>query len=243
MLVRRPFSVARCFQPHGTVSAIDVIYKRVGRGTKLMNKLRQGDELDIIGPLGHGFERFRDKRNHVLLAGGVGAAGLFMLGEEISYAVPEQDFKLYSLLGTETRKNLILENEFTALNGRVLVSTDDGTKGYHGTVIEMLQDAIKREEISSDCAIYACGPEPMLRALDTLCRGFQIPAQVLIEKRMLCGIGACLVCVCKVDEGNVRKYRDLKSSHMQFNPREKYGYALVCKDGPVFHIDEVIFDE
>ena len=70
-----------------------------------------------------------------------------------------------------------------------------------------------------------------------------IPTQVSIERQMICGHGACLSCSCKVDKIGVLKHRDLKASHIQFTAEEEFGYATVCKDGPVFHIDEVVFDE
>ena len=240
---RRPFSVFRCVRLDGIALGIQVVYKVVGRGTRLMTSLRRGDELDIIGPLGHAFEWHHDKKIHNLLAGGIGAAGLFMLGEEISKTVREHGLELNILLGDKTKKNIIMEKEFRALNGKVLVSTDDGTYGYHGSVTEMLKDAIDREEISPNCAIYACGPEPMYKALSLTCQQYNIPAQIAMERHMMCGIGACLMCTCYVDKKIVLKYRDLTSSHILFGPEKEYGHALVCRDGPVFNIGEVIFDE
>lgn len=242
-LFRRPLSVFRRIMLDRGALGIQVVYKVVGRGTKLMTNLRQGDELDIIGPLGHGFQWQRDKKVHILLAGGIGSASLFMLGEEISKVVKEYGLELYILLGAETQKTLVLEKEFTTLNGEILVSTDDGTYGYKGFVTDMLKDAIDRQKISSDCAIYACGPELMFKALSQICKQYDIPAQVSLERPMMCGIGACLSCVCKVDKNSMLKHRDIKSSHIQFIPEEDFGYALVCKDGPVFDIEEVIFDE
>ncbi len=242
-LFRRPFSVFRLVKLDGGDLGIEVVYKVVGRGTRLMTNLRQGGELDIIGPLGHGFEWCRDKKTHILLAGGIGSAGLFMLGEQLSEAVSEYGLELNILLGAETKKTLILEKEFRTFNGKVLVSTDDGTYGYEGSVVEMLRDAIDGGRIHTDCAIYACGPEPMYKRLASICQQYGIVAQVSMERHMMCGIGACLVCVCKVDKNSTLKYRDVASSHIQVFPEEEFGYALVCKDGPVFNIDEVIFNE
>jgi dihydroorotate dehydrogenase electron transfer subunit len=241
-LFRRPFSVFRRVMLDQNSLGIEVVYKVVGRGTQYMTHLKQGDGLDIIGPLGHGFEWHRDRKTHILVGGGTGSASLFMLGEEISKAAKEDGLELFIFLGAETEKSLILEREFKKLNGKVVVSTDDGTYGYHGLVTEVLKDAINEGKIPSDCAIYASGPEPMLKALAPICQQYRIPAQISMERHMMCGIGGCFVCVCKVDKNQVLKYRDLKSSHIQFSP-EQWGYALVCKDGPVFYIDEVIFDE
>jgi len=160
-LFRRPFSVFRRVKKDSSYYGIEVVYEVVGKGTRLMTNLRQGDELDVIGPLGHGFEWYRDKKVHVLLSSETGAAGLFMLGEEISKAVDEYGLELNILLDAKTKKTFILEKEFRTLNGKVLVSTHDGTYGYQGYVTEMLKESIESGEISPDCAIYACGPELM----------------------------------------------------------------------------------
>jgi len=241
-LSRRPFSVFRRVKDNQKFAGIEIIYKIVGRGTRLMKDLKKGDQLDIIGPLGHGFELVRDRRIHILVAGGTGSACLFMLAEKISKAAGKNGHELNILLGAETKESILLEKEFKKLNGKVMASTDDGTYGYHGLVTDMLKDALDSKRISSNCAIYASGPEPMLKALVPICRQYGIPTQVSIERHMMCGIGGCFVCVCKVDKKGVLKYRDLESSHIQFSPDE-WGYALVCKDGPVFRIDEVVFDE
>jgi len=237
-LFRRPFSVFRRVKLGDTLG-IEVVYKVIGRGTGLMTELRKGDQIDIIGPLGHGFEFHREKSVQVLVAGGTGAACLFLLAEEISKA----GFQPKILLGADTKASIILKKEFASLKGEVMVSTDDGTQGYHGLVTEMLGKALDRGKISSDCVVYSSGPEPMLKALAAVCQKYHILAQVSMERHMMCGIGACLACVCKVDKNHISRHRDLESSHIQFVPDKEFGYALVCKDGPVFNINEVIFDE
>jgi dihydroorotate dehydrogenase electron transfer subunit len=241
-LFRRPFSVFRVSTIDQKSLNIEIVYKMVGRGTRYMTHLREGNQLDIIGPLGNGFEFYRDKPVQILLAGGTGSASLFMLGEELSKASRESGFQLYILLGARTKQALLLEKEFGTLNGNVLVSTNDGTYGYHGFVTEMLKAALDEGKIPSNCAIYASGPEPMFKSLAPICQHYRIPTQISVERHMMCGIGGCFVCVCKVDINKVMEYRDLVSSHIQCSP-EQWGYALVCKDGPVFHIDEVMFDE
>lgn len=242
-LFRRPLSVFKRVRKGQRYYGVEVVYKVVGKGTRLMTDLEPGDEVDVIGPLGHGFEWLRDKKVHILLAGGIGSPALFLLGEEISQAASKYSLELNILLGAETKKALVLEKEFGTLKGKVRVSTDDGTYGYHGFVTAMLKDAFGKGEIPSDCAIYACGPEPMLKALVPISKQYNIPIQISMERHMACGIGTCLSCVCKVGRDGVEKYRDLPSSHIQFSPEHEFGYALVCKDGPVFNIEEVIFDE
>jgi dihydroorotate dehydrogenase electron transfer subunit len=239
-LFRRPFSVFRRVPLKGDHLGIEIVYKVIGTGTRVMTGLRKGDTLDIIGPLGHGFELDRNKSVQVVVAGGTGAACLFLLAEEISKA----GLPLKVLLGADTKASVLLKKEYAALKGEVMVSTDDGTYGFHGFVTQMLDQGLRDEKISTDCTIiYSSGPEPMLKALASICQKYQIPAQVSVERHMMCGVGACLACVCKVDPNHISKNRDLGSSHIQFVSDKEFGYALVCKDGPVFDMNEVIFDD
>jgi len=242
-LFRRPFTVFRCLDLDKDRPGIEVVYEVVGRGTRMMSAMGKGDELDIIGPLGRGFKRRDDKRVHILVGSGVGLPALFMLGEELSLAAGRGELELVIMLDAKTKERLILEEEFGSLNGKTLVSIHDGAYGYHGYVTEMLRAYIAEEDIAADCAIYACGPELMFKALVPICSQYNIPAQICMERNMGCGIGACLSCVCRVDKKAVMKHRDVRSSHVQFEDAGSSGYALVCCDGPVFNIDEVIFDE
>jgi dihydroorotate dehydrogenase electron transfer subunit len=238
-LFRRPFSVFRRVELDGKRLGIEVVYKVIGLGTRLMTELRRGETMDLIGPLGHGFELNREKAVQVVVAGGTGVACLFLLAEEISKA----GLQLKVLLGADTKASILMKKEYDSLRGEVMVSTDDGSAGYHGFVTQLLAEVVEKHKISTDCAVYATGPEPMLKALAPVCRKYQIPAQVSMERHMMCGIGACLGCICKVVPGQVSKTRDMKASHFQFVSDKDFGYALVCKDGPVFNMDEVKFDE
>jgi dihydroorotate dehydrogenase electron transfer subunit len=238
-LFRRPFSVFRRVPLKENRLGIEIVYKVIGTGSRVMTGLRKGDTLDIIGPLGRGFDLDRSKSIHVVVAGGTGAACLFLLAEEISKA----GLPLKVLLGADTKASVLLKKEYASLNGEVMVSTDDGTYGFHGFVTQMLDRGFQEGNISTDCAIYSSGPEPMLKALAPVCQKYRIPAQVSVERHMMCGIGACLACVCKVDPNHIWKNRDLGSSHIQSVPDSEFGYALVCKDGPVFSMNEVILDD
>jgi len=238
-LFRRPFSVFRRIPLKGSRLGIEIVYKVIGTGTRVMTGLRKGDTIDIIGPLGHGFELDRSRSVHVVVAGGTGAACLFLLANEVSKA----GLQLKVLLGAETKASILLKKEYAALKGEVMVSTDDGTYGFQGFVTQMLDQALDEEKISTDCVIYSSGPELMLKALASICKKYQIPAQFSVERHMMCGIGACLACVCKVDPGRISKRRDLECSHIQSVSDREFGYALVCKDGPVFNMNEVIFDD
>ena len=238
-LFRRPFSVFRRVPLKGDRLGIEIVYKVIGIGTRVITELRKGDSMSIIGPLGRGFGLDRNKPVQVIVAGGTGAACLFLLAEEISKA----GLQLKVLLGAGTRASVLLKKEYAALKGDVMVSTDDGTYGYRGFVTQLLDKALREGTISTDCVIYSSGPEPMLKALASLCQRYHIPAQVSVERHMMCGIGACLACVCKVDPNHISKNREVGSSHLQFVSGNEFGYALVCRDGPVFDIDEVIWDD
>ncbi len=238
-LFRRPFSVFRRVPLKGDSLGIEIVYRVIGAGTREMTGLRPGETLDILGPLGHGFELDRSKSVQVVVAGGTGAACLFLLSEEISKA----GLPLKILLGAETKASILLKKEYAGLKREVMVSTDDGTFGFHGFVTQMLDQALDAGKISRDCVIYSSGPEPMLKALASVCKTNHIPAQVSVERHMMCGIGACLACVCKVNPDHLSRKRDFSSSHIQSVSGKEFGYALVCKDGPVFDIDEVIFDD
>ncbi len=95
-------------------------------------------------------------------------------------------------MGAESAQSLLLLDEFTGLKRDIKISTDDGSKGYHGLVTELLAQALEEGRLSHDMALYACGPEPMLGAIVPICEKYNIPAQVSIERRMACGMGVCL---------------------------------------------------
>jgi dihydroorotate dehydrogenase electron transfer subunit len=238
-LFRRPFSVFRRVDLKGGSVGIEIVYKVIGTGTRQMTDLKKGDTMDVIGPLGHGFEWNREKPVQVVVAGGTGAACMFLLAEDISKA----GLELKVLLGADTKTSLLMQKEYKSLKAEMMISTDDGSYGYHGFVTQMLSEAFEKGKISSNCVVYATGPEPMLKSLAPVVKKYQISTQVSMERHMMCGIGACLACICKVDPSNISKRKELEASHIQLDAGKEYGYGLVCKDGPVFNLDEVIFDD
>jgi dihydroorotate dehydrogenase electron transfer subunit len=239
-LFRRPFSVFRPLLLNSTEKGLEIVYKVVGRGTKKMTTLLPNDEVDILGPCGNGFWFEDNREGYVLLGGGVGAAALYMLGEEIARS---QKGNLHVFLGGETKEALILVNEFKTLKSNLHISTDDGTFGFRGVITDLFRKSIEQGEIPSGSVVYACGPEPMYGALRPICEKYGFPAQISIERRMACGMGICLSCICKVRKEQVNKFRDLSHSHIQFGDNDDLGYALTCMDGPIFYLDEVILNE
>ncbi len=242
-LFRRPFAaVFKTLKPDNGKNRLEIVYKVVGKGTQIMSRLLPGDELDIIGPCGSGFRVENPKKAQVLLGGGSGTAALYMMGEQI-LKNQGPNLNLQILLGAETKRSLIWVNEFESLKRDIKISTEDGTHGYEGMVTELFEKLLKEGEIPAESAAYACGPEPMYRALRPICEKYHISAQISIERPMACGMGVCLSCVCKIKKDGVKQDRALSNSFTQFSDHDDFGYALTCMDGPVFRLEEVIFDE
>ena len=241
-LCRRPFTVFRPVKVGPDFLGVEIVYRVAGRGTRLMTAVRPGQEFDIIGPLGRGYRWDRSKRVHILVGGGCGVASLYTLGQELSEVAREQELELVSVLGFRSRSMVMLEEEFGSLGGESVVATDDGTYGRKGFAVDVLGSIVETRACAGDCVVYASGPEPMNRALVAFCREHGIPGQLAMEKHMLCGIGACLTCTCKVDKAGVLRHRDLTSSHIQLDPESDVGYAMVCRDGPIFDVDEVVLE-
>jgi dihydroorotate dehydrogenase electron transfer subunit len=235
-LLRRPFSIAG-IRDTGYGKQVEILYGVIGEGSRLLSQKREGEFLDIIGPLGNGFDFFSPHpapRTPVLVAGGMGVAPLVFLAERIAYSVERIAYsKPLVLLGAKTVSQLLCEKEFKALGCEVKVATDDGSKGFHGRVTDLLMNFLSASRSSGIPpnfirtagkryplnAIYACGPHPMLKAVAALAKQYRIPAQVSLEAHMACGIGACLGCVVETIEG----------------------YKRVCQEGPVFPAQEVVW--
>ncbi len=185
--LRRPISV--CDYDEATIT---IIYKVVGQGTDVMSKMKEGETLDALVGLGHGFEVERSGDDPLLVGGGVGVPPLYNLAKRLLADGRE----VAVVLGFNTAAEVFYRDEFAQLGCRVVVATADGTEGVRGFVT----DAIRESGLAYDY-FYACGPLPMLRALSdaTKCSG-----QLSFEERMGCGFGACMGCSCKTKYGNKR---------------------------------------
>jgi dihydroorotate dehydrogenase electron transfer subunit len=241
-LFRRPFSVFDASRGANGAWVMEILFKVRGRATTILCNLERGRQVDVIGPCGTGFRIARDKSKHVLIGGGIGAAALHLLAKRLR----EMEFDPSSMeffLGAETADCLGFLDSFAALKKDIHVATNDGTRGHHGFITELFAKALETDFLSSDISVYACGPEPMLRSLIPICRKQSIPTQVSIERRMACGMGICLSCICKVRKDVWGLSRDMGSSYVQYDTDSGTGYALTCLDGPVFSLEEVILDE
>lgn len=210
-LLRRPISI--CNVQDGQMI---VVFQVKGDGTAWLSKRREGDVLDVLGTLGHGF-RMEELGDHpIFIGGGIGVPPMLMTMR----AAKENGAKPEAILGFRNQNAVILEDAFRRL-GETHVCTDDGSYGMHGFVTDVL-----KLHVQEATAICACGPKPMLRAIAEIAEAQGIPCQVSMEERMGCGIGACLVCACEL------KLKD---------GQEGVRYGHVCKDGPVFDSKEVVW--
>lgn len=203
-LLPRPISLSEIDRTAGTLR---IVYRIAGKGTKEFSMLTSDHTITILGPLGNGFT-LKDKKA-ILIGGGIGIPPMLQLAKELTC---EKSI----VLGF--RDEEFLSEEFEPY-GTVYKSSDNGAIGVKGTVM----DAIREYGIEGT-EIYACGPTPMLRAIQSYALEHGIEAQLSLEERMACGVGACLACVCKSKEID-------DHSHVK-NKR-------VCKDGPVFYAEEV----
>ena len=207
--LRRPISICEIDKEHGTLR---IVFEVRGKGTDKISELKRGDNIDIIAPLGHGFTVLEDA-NAVCVGGGIGTPPMLGIAEKYG-----SNAEVIS--GFRTAAIAILQDDFKAAGCKTTLCTDDGTAGFHGFVTEPLK---KRLETDKPDIIYACGPAPMLKGIAELAKEYGVRCEVSLEQRMACGVGACLVCVCKtVKDGE------------QF-------LSHVCKDGPVFDSKEVDF--
>lgn len=211
-LLRRPFSIHQVSD-----GMLTIVFKIVGRGTRYLANMQKAELLDVVGPLGKGFQISKEQR-HYLVGGGMGIAPMHYLAESIKKQNPESE--IIALLGARTAQELEL---FAHINTtlpflQVKISTDDGTAGHHGLVIDLLQRSAAERGPGT---VYCCGPWPMMKAIAMYCNDKKMACQVSLETIMACGIGACLGCAVSGSEviGD--------------------GYLHVCKDGPVFEAGKI----
>ena len=208
----RPISVSGWKPESDTVT---FLIARRGKGTDEMASMRFGDEAELIGPLGNTWADFISLQNNskpiALVGGGIGIAPLNALLCEL----PQCVFDMYAGFKTGFRgneeKNVLLGSAF--LNAeKIIIATEDGTSGEQG----FITDFLKPEKYAAVCA---CGPEPMMKVVAEKCSAAGVPCFVSLERRMACGVGACLGCTVRTVNGNRR----------------------CCADGPIFDAREIIF--
>lgn len=200
MFLRRPISVCDCSE-----SSLTLIYKIAGRGTEQMSRCGADVRLDLLTGLGNGYDTAISGSTPLLIGGGVGTPPLYLLCKRLIAEGKHPSV----IIGFNSADEVFFENEFSALGADVTVTTADGSCGTRGFVTDAMQAA-------SYSHIFACGPEPMLKAVFDICK---TDGQFSFEERMGCGFGACMGCSCKT----------------------KYGNKRICKDGPVLEREEIIW--
>lgn len=211
-ITRRPLSIS-------SVSADEVsfLFQIKGEGTRWLANRTAGDRIDIIGPIGHGFQ-LPDEGEVVLVAGGIGLAPLILLGQ-VAF---KKGLSVVLLFGARNKQSIYGLEELTEGGAAIKLATEDGSIGEKGLVTGLLEKHILS---SRPEGIFTCGPKPMLEAVAKIGRQNNIPVQVSLEERMACGVGACRGCSVVVKNENGK------------------GYQNVCSQGPVFKGEEVFFND
>ncbi len=210
---RRAMSVASV---DPSAKSVEFIFKVFGRGTRLLAGLRKGAEIGILGPLGKPFTRPKKSETVVMIGGGVGFPPLMYFAEDLVRRGYDPQ-RIHFFYGGRSKTDLVERTRIKGLGIRFHPVTDDGSLGQRGLVTAIAGDWLKAEG-GSRPRLYACGPEPMLAAVDAMGQERDIPGELSLEAPMPCGVGICLACVVPLVRG---------------------GYARVCADGPVFPIGEV----
>lgn len=208
-LLRRPFSIHQVAEG----GLVQILFNVIGKGTQALAGMELGRNLDILGPVGRGYAVADDSLHH-LVGGGIGIAPLLFLAKSILRKNDPSSIKV--LLGARTKSEIVtLVSDFESMGLEVEVTTEDGSLGRQGLVTDLMADRQQDKPVT----VYGCGPHPMLRAVVDVCRKNSWGCQVSLETIMACGLAACLGCAVQ--------RADMK------------GYVHVCKDGPVFDMDEV----
>ena len=224
--LRRPFSVfdAEPPSPEGfgaSSGKVTVLYKTVGRGTAALNAVKSGDEINVLGPLGHGFPLKCDGVP-LLVGGGYGVAPLHFLAKRLNSNTP--NLKTQTLpklfIGGRTKTDLLALDKFKALGVEVFTATNDGSAGVKGLVTDPLDEELtKLRERGEKFELFACGPDPMLKAVAMRATGTGSKGWISMDRHMICGVGACYACIQKTVRGNSR----------------------CCIEGPVFAAEDLVW--
>lgn len=210
--LRRPISICDIDKNKGTIC---LVFEVRGHGTDKLSELNKDCLIDIIAPLGNGFKVLEKGKKAICIGGGIGTPPMVGIAKEYG-----ENATVIS--GFRNASAVILQEDFKAIGADTILCTDDGSAGIHGFVTDAFKAELNKEKPD---IVYACGPMVMLKNITKICEENGIYCQVSLEQRMACGVGACLVCVCRtVKDGQ------------EFN-------SHVCKDGPVFDSKEVLFDE
>lgn len=224
-ILRRPFSVYRVHKRGGWASTIEIVFDILGPGTKYLSELRAHSMVDLIGPLGRGFALPKRRAHCLLVGGGIGAAPMFFLADELR----NDGHRVDVILGARQSGLLLNQIDARRLASVCRLTTEDGSAGDKGRVTDILIETIEKCQTE---VIYTCGPHPMLEAVSRIAVQQKIPVQVAVEELMACGYGVCMTCVMPMR----RPPRGKETTE------EAVVYARSCTDGPVFNGAHVVWD-
>jgi len=228
-LLGRPFALYDVYEENGEAAGVDFGYIVVGKLTSLMSHWKQGDRVEIWGPLGNGFP-LPDANHLMMVAGGIGQTPFLAVAQEAlnlrTYGNPPRTIanrpkRLSLCYGARSAEYLAGLNDFDLDGLDLRLSTDDGSRGHHGFVTDLLLDAISSND-PPDC-VYCCGPEPMMQAVAEICIKHSVPCWLSLETPMACGFGACFSCVVRVKQAD-----------------GTWDYRRTCVEGPVFPAEKVL---
>jgi len=214
-VMRRPMSVAS--QDRGDIS---IIYKSVGEGTHAMTQWKPDVRVDLIGPLGNYWSDF-DGKYPVLIGGGVGIAPILNLHQHLI----KKSIKHNLIMGARHKGEHFFEHD--PQSGKYL-STDDGSVGIPGNVVDALHHIYPEQKFPAGCKIFSCGPPQMMEGVRQYAIEYQIPCDLALETLMACGFGICQGCT-------IEKKSTASEKHSYRNR-----FALACMDGPIFNAKEIV---
>ena len=225
-ILRRPFSVYRVHKRGGWSSTIEIVFDIRGPGTEFLSSLRTHSSLDLIGPSGRGFALPKRRAHCLLVGGGIGAAPLFFLADELR----NEGHRVDVILGARSSRFLLNAIDVRRLASVYHITTDDGSMGEEGRVTDVLEETIEKCDTE---VVYTCGPHPMLAAVSRICVKRKIPVQVAVEELMACGYGVCMTCVMPIRPRQKKKGE---------SDDDGFYYARSCTEGPVFNGASVMWD-
>jgi dihydroorotate dehydrogenase electron transfer subunit len=224
-ILRRPFSIYRVHKRGAWAATIEIVFDIRGPGTKYLSELRAHSVVQLIGPCGRGFDLPRERAHCLLVGGGIGAAPLFFLADELR----NEGHRVDVVLGARSIHHLLNAIDVRRLASVYRITTEDGSMGERGRVTDVLQQMIER--CSSDI-VYGCGPHPMLAATARVCAdNDNLPLQVAVEELMACGYGVCMTCVVPTI-----------STKASLRGPDEVVYARACTEGPVFDGASIVWN-
>ncbi len=206
--LRRPLGIHQVDKKNGQVL---FLYHVRGKGTNWLSMRDKGDMVSLLGPLGRGFTCSDSSGKGLIVGAGVGVAPLLFLASELAV----RQWKLVVLMGARSKAGILCADAFMEY-GEVKIATEDGSCGIQGTVMDLVGKEL--ENLTFD-RVFSCGPSAVLKGVQKMSRAKGIPAELSLDERMACGVGACVGCVCQGADGS---------------------YLRVCKEGPVFQAEEVV---